>query len=746
MKKKKTCLTFGLVLALCVSLFATAFAEGESPEPDLCAEGHTWENGVCTVCKAVCEHAYGEDGLCTVCGMAKPDPCAEGHTWENGVCAVCETVCEHAYGDDGLCTVCGTAKPDPCAAGHTWADGVCSVCGATCAHESYGEDGLCVVCGMAKPDPIFKAAPPVLKATEAVTLTATGYSGTYDGKEHAASATASDADATVEYSVDGGTTWSTTVPTIRNAGTVTVNVRAVKDGETVATAEATLSVTPKAVTVTAPKLEKRYGDDWYQGDFGTTYWQMAKDGCTIDGLIEGDELKFEIEITRKMPYSTYSFSEGDILDSTRNGEYAKWATYSANGIYKVYEECGSELPDRYPYTLTPVAAADETNYTIKPVPGSLSIKQYGVYAVPWGRSKEYDGTPIEGPSSGLIDDWSLNEAPYRDFAPYSAAANGTWSTGSESYWFSPDDQENNYSNDYCGVHISRGNDFTTQPDGTLASTNQVTPGFMFNELYYFTILRADGKGGYKDVTGNYFFLQYQGIQYVYTNMFYTIEGHTNTVQYDGQSHSVEGYDVTDVHNSYNDKDYGLYRCLKDEIVASGINVGTYPMGLSDQDFIPRPDLSPFPAVRNYSFDVTDGWLEITPAPVVIEVGDYVKNYGDPDPVFKETVTGLFGDDTVTYTIAREKGEEPGKYPIVITAESTQGNYTVTVINGTLTILPPPSPEVTPTPTPAPSASPAVSPKTSDSQSFWRLGVLTLFALLGGGMAVAMPRKKGRHSK
>ena len=62
------------------------------------------------------------------------------------------------------------------------------------------------------------------------------------------------------------------------------------------------------------------------------------------------------------------------------------------------------------------------------------------------------------------------------------------------------------------------------------------------------------------------------------------------------------------------------------------------------------------------------------------------------------------------------------------------------------VTPTPAPTATPAPTPTPSPAPANSPKTGDNQGFWRLGVLTLFALLGGGMAVAMPRKKGRHSK
>ena len=58
-----------------------------------------------------------------------------------------------------------------------------------------------------------------------------------------------------------------------------------------------------------------------------------------------------------------------------------------------------------------------------------------------------------------------------------------------------------------------------------------------------------------------------------------------------------------------------------------------------------------------------------------------------------------------------------------------------------------NPDPTPTPTPAPTESPKVSPKTGDDQNVWRLGVLTLFALLGGGMAViASPRRKGKHSR
>ena len=54
---------------------------------------------------------------------------------------------------------------------------------------------------------------------------AVGYYGVYDGNSHAASATASVSEGTViEYSTDGGATWSTEPPAILDVGSMTVTV------------------------------------------------------------------------------------------------------------------------------------------------------------------------------------------------------------------------------------------------------------------------------------------------------------------------------------------------------------------------------------------------------------------------------------------------------------------------------------------------------------------------------------------
>lgn len=67
------------------------------------------------------------------------------------LCACPSTVtppdgCEHAYGDDGICTKCGDIKPCE----HTFnAVGVCTKCGNTCSHSF--ENDVCTKCGAPKP-------------------------------------------------------------------------------------------------------------------------------------------------------------------------------------------------------------------------------------------------------------------------------------------------------------------------------------------------------------------------------------------------------------------------------------------------------------------------------------------------------------------------------------------------------------------------------------------------------------------
>ena len=84
-----------------------------------------------------------------------------------------------------------------------------------------------------------------------ISLGATPYTGTYDGKAHNAitSVTVNPSDATIEYSTDG-TNYSTTMPTVTNSSSFTVTVMASKVGYKTQTTTQTVKVNKAAGTLT----------------------------------------------------------------------------------------------------------------------------------------------------------------------------------------------------------------------------------------------------------------------------------------------------------------------------------------------------------------------------------------------------------------------------------------------------------------------------------------------------------------
>ncbi len=65
------------------------------------------------------------------------------HTWVAGVCSACGTACDHDFGIDGICTVCG--ESDVCKHTSHNTDGICASCGNAVGH--YYQDQVCTVCG-----------------------------------------------------------------------------------------------------------------------------------------------------------------------------------------------------------------------------------------------------------------------------------------------------------------------------------------------------------------------------------------------------------------------------------------------------------------------------------------------------------------------------------------------------------------------------------------------------------------------
>ncbi len=169
-----------------------------------------------------------------------------------------------------------------------------------------------------------------------------------------------------------------------------------------------------------------------------------------------------------------------------------------------------------------------------------------------------------------------------------------------------------------------------------------------------------------------------------TEIVVTITGHKDSVVYDGEEHSVSGFDMVSSVEAYS-VDNVTY---SGDAAVAGIDAKTYAMGLAEGDFA-----NSSVNYTNVSFVVEDGGLEIFPKPVTLTVADTSKNLGEVDPEFSYTVEGLLTfndieDSLKNVTLSREEGSDAGEYAITATVDAdSNANYAVTVNNGVFTIKP-----------------------------------------------------------
>lgn len=101
-----------------------------------------------------------------------------------------------------------------------------------------------------------------ITAADTLALEGVGYEGIYDAQEHPAQATVNITEGTtIEYSTDGGRTWSETPPSIINVGEIEVMIRATNPNYEPVEQTVTLRVEPRPVLVSAVNAEKNFGED-----------------------------------------------------------------------------------------------------------------------------------------------------------------------------------------------------------------------------------------------------------------------------------------------------------------------------------------------------------------------------------------------------------------------------------------------------------------------------------------------------
>ena len=203
---------------------------------------------------------------------------------------------------------------------------------------------------------VVKITPGQLTITKAETMTLTpeltgkDAEKEYDSKPLSGGATASVTKGTkITYSTDGGATWSETLPSITDVGTLNVKAKAENKNYKDVTVDYTLKVTRKAVTVTADNKSKVFGE------------KDPELTATVTGTIGKDTVEYTLS-------------------------------------RKAGEDVGT-------YTITPSGKAEQGNYSVTYATGTLTITSQSIDpgTDPEKPNPDYTGAKVNSPKDSVYD-------------------------------------------------------------------------------------------------------------------------------------------------------------------------------------------------------------------------------------------------------------------------------------------------------------------------------------------------------
>ena len=170
----------------------------------------------------------------------------------------------------------------------------------------------------------------------------------------------------------------------------------------------------------------------------------------------------------------------------------------------------------------------------------------------------------------------------------------------------------------------------------------------------------------------------------------TITGLNKTVTYDGEEHSVFGYDATPSNKLYNPKEDMQFEGFDEDMTAKGTDAGTHTMGLTADQFHNKDNGN----FTNVTFVVEkDGYVKINPRPVTLTSGSAERVYNGK-PLMNETVTvggdGFAKDEGVTCDFTGSQtdvGSSKNTFTFEANAGTYENNYSFEVAFGTLKVTP-----------------------------------------------------------
>ena len=497
---------------------------------------------------------------------------------------------------------------------------------------------------------VVKTTPGQLTITKAETMTLTpeltgkDAEKEYDSKPLSGGATASVTKGTkITYSTDGGKTWSETLPSITNVGTLKVKAKAENKNYKDVTVDYTLTVTRKAVTVTADNKSKVFGE------------KDPELTATVAGTLGEDTVK-----------------------------------------YDVVREAGENVGK---YTITPSGKAEQGNYSVTYATGTLTITKAETMTLTpelTGKDaeKEYDSKPLSGGATASVTKGTK--------ITYSTDGGKTWSetlpsiTNVGTLKVKAKAENKNYKDvtvDYTltvtrkAVTVTADNKSKVfgEKDPELTAT---VAGTLGEDTVKYDVVREAGEnvGKYtitpsgKAEQGNY------SVTYATGTLTITSQSIDPGTDPEKPNPDYTGAKVNSPSDAVYDGNEHKWIPTVTDKADKKLKAGTdYTVEYSTKNFkdVGTIDVT-ITGIGNYSGTVTRTY-KITPKSVTVTAEDKTKVFGETDPKLTATVTGTIGKDTVEYTLSRKDGEAAGKYEITVKGDKLQGNYSVTYATGTLTI-------------------------------------------------------------
>jgi hypothetical protein len=157
----------------------------------------------------------------------------------------------------------------------------------------------------------------------------------------------------------------------------------------------------------------------------------------------------------------------------------------------------------------------------------------------------------------------------------------------------------------------------------------------------------------------------------------TVTGNNATRQY-GQSNPAFTGSITGLQNG-------------DNITATYASSATTSSTIGTYSIVPTLS-DPNNRLGNYSVTTNNGSLTVTTTPLTVSANNATRQYGQSNPAFTGSITGLQNGDniTATYSSSASASSDVGSYAIVPTLSDPNnrlGNYALIINDGTLTIIP-----------------------------------------------------------